>query len=371
MHIVQHPITSEAMPVHKFLSPPYIIGASFVATYTTAAWIWRGFLIRMTRENQDVFAALMSAFAAFLISYLATHKIEDGLTSRQVVLRTEEVTGLYPLRTASKWKRLRSRIPNPVEWIAKHLGSTRYGQVLRQDLVDLGWGTKLSRVFTMMLISTLFVGWAGMRMAGWLLAISLALTAFLLLRSAMSAMANTARRRLALQIPHILESLASGMSAGLSFQQSVAFASNELPEPSAGLMQRLKFRMDLGHPVEVAVRTLTEAHSEEALALAIDGIILQRQFGGDLIAHLEEAAALLHERLELEQEVRSITAQGRLSGWVVGALVPVSAVILLTFNPQYINILFDTFIGQLVLVTVILLQLVGWALISRLIRIRY
>jgi tight adherence protein B len=82
-------------------------------------------------------------------------------------------------------------------------------------------------------------------------------------------------------------------------------------------------------------------------------------------------ATLLRDRLELQREVRSVTAQGRLSGWVIGALVPVSAGILLTFNPQYIKILFDTLIGQLVLVTVILLQIIGWVLISRLIRIRY
>ena len=90
-----------------------------------------------------------------------------------------------------------------------------------------------------------------------------------------------------------------------------------------------------------------------------------------MIRMLEETANLLRGRIELDREVRAVTAQGRLSGFVIAALVPVSAGILLAFNPRYIDVLFDTLIGQMLVVVALALQLLGWAIISRLLRIRY
>jgi tight adherence protein B len=93
--------------------------------------------------------------------------------------------------------------------------------------------------------------------------------------------------------------------------------------------------------------------------------------GGNLVSILRNTASLARERSELEREVKAVTAQGRLSGWVIGALVPISAGLLLATNPRYIDILFNTIIGQALLVVALGLQLIGWLVISRLIRVRY
>ncbi len=106
-------------------------------------------------------------------------------------------------------------------------------------------------------------------------------------------------------------------------------------------------------------------------ALAVEGILLQRQYGGDLVRLLGETADLLRMRLELEREVRAVTSQARLSGAVVAGLVPVSASLLLVTNPTYIDVLFETLPGQILLVVALILQLSGWAVLSRLVRIRY
>jgi tight adherence protein B len=84
--------------------------------------------------------------------------------------------------------------------------------------------------------------------------------------------------------------------------------------------------------------------------------------GDDLFAHDGQIT---------KREVRAVTAQGRLSGWVVGGLVPASAVILLLSNPRYIDVLFNTLPGQALLVLALLLQLVGWLIISRLVQLDY
>jgi len=183
--------------------------------------------------------------------------------------------------------------------------------------------------------------------------------------------AEAGRRRFGEQLPQTLDALASGLSAGLSFQQAIRYAAEELPDPSAGAMKHLDRGIQLGRPVESALRGLEVEHPEESFGLVVDSIVLQRQFGGDLVAMFGQTAALLRERLELEQEVRAVTAQGRLSGLIIATLVPVSAGILLVFNPRYVDVLFDSLVGQILLVLVMILQLAGWAIISRIVRIRY
>jgi tight adherence protein B len=215
-------------------------------------------------------------------------------------------------------------------------------------------------------------GWlAGDRTAGPVLSLAFAVSLPLLPWRVVGGRAATGRRRFGEQLPQALDALAAGLAAGLSFPQAVAYARVELPEPMAEALAGLSRRMALGHPVESALKGLLEKHPEESLALVVDGIVLQRQFGGDMVAMLEDTAGLLRERVEWEREVLAITAQGRLSGAVIAGLVPVSAGILLVSNPRYIDVLFDTLLGQVLLVFALILQLAGWAIISRLVRIRF
>ena len=172
-------------------------------------------------------------------------------------------------------------------------------------------------------------------------------------------------------MPQVLEALASGLSAGLSLAQAVDYAAEELAGPASSALRLLSLRLALGIPMEKALASLLDLHPDDAFALVVEGIALQRQFGGDLIRMLSETGTRLRERMEVEQEVRAVTAQGRLSGWVLAALVPVSAALLLISNPRYIDVLFDTWIGQSLLVLSLVLQLFGWAVISRLVRIAY
>jgi tight adherence protein B len=193
----------------------------------------------------------------------------------------------------------------------------------------------------------------------------------LLPRALVAGRAQAGRRQFGEQLPAALDTLAAGLAAGLSFHGALDFANEELPEPIAGAFRHLSRRISLGHPVEAALRDLHAQRGDEGLALVVEGIALQRRFGGDMVRMLNELADLLRARLELEREVRAVTTQGRLSGYIIGGLVPVSAGMLLILNPRYVDVLFDTLIGQALVVIALLLQLAGWIIISRMIRFRY
>jgi tight adherence protein B len=351
---------------------PYLLpGVLTIALVTAAAWAGRkplnGLFLRRPAAIPAAFAALLVAWAILAGSLW----VEYAALRRWWLGHTVKVTGIASLAQPSAADRLLQRIPDPLEFLFSPLRRTRIGMRLVTDWRDAGLGTKPSR-YLALLAATALVGFVlGNRIAGGVLGLGAAILLPVLPVSMVRSRAEAGRRRFAEQLPQTLDALASGLSAGLSFQQAIRYAAEELPEPSADAIGWLDRRIQFGQPVEAALRGLESQHPEESFALVVDGIVLQRQFGGDLVDMFGQIGGLLRERLELEQEVRAVTAQGRLSGWIIAALVPVSAGMLLTFNPRYVDVLFDSVVGQVLLVLVMILQLAGWAIISRLVRIRY
>jgi tight adherence protein B len=240
-----------------------------------------------------------------------------------------------------------------------------------EDWFDAGLGSKAWHPLAFLSAAGL-LGWmTGMRIAGPLLGLALCLSLPVVPRAWIANRGEASRRRIGEQLPSMMDVLASGLAAGLSFQQAVAYAAEELPDPVSSVLRNLDRQLKLGFSLEEGLARLLDLHPEESLGMVVEGINLQRRFGGDLVRMLSETAVRLRERVELEQEVRAVTAQGRLSGWVMAALVPVSAGLLLVSNPRYIDVLFDTWIGQSLLVFSLGLQLAGWGVISRLVRIAY
>ncbi len=351
---------------------PYLLpGALTISLVTAAAWAGRYPLSEFFREHP---AALPGTFAGLMIAWVALAGslwLEYAALRRWWVGHTVRVTGISRLAQPSAVDRILRRIPDPLEFLLSPLLRTRLGIRLAADWHDAGLGPKPSR-YIALLAGTALLGFAlGDRIAGAVLGSGAAVVLPVLPITMIRSRAEAGRRKFGEQLPQMLDALASGLSAGLSFQQAIRYAAEELPEPSAGAMKWLDRRIQFGRPVESALRGLQSDHPEETFALVVDGIVLQRQFGGDLVDMFGQIAGLLRERLELEQEVRAVTAQGRLSGWIIAALVPVSAGMLLVFNPRYIDVLFDSLIGQILLVLVMILQLTGWAIISRILRIRY
>lgn len=312
--------------------------------------------------------------AALLVSWLTLTIglwAEGRALQRAWLTRAAQAAGLPRLVPMPWLSRVARRLPDPLEWLARPILQTRYGRQLQADWGDAGWGTKPSRAVLLLLATAVLGGFVGTRIGGPLLGSGLACTLPILPRSWIRTRGLAGRRRLGEQLPQALDVLASGLAAGLSLPQAVEYASHELPDPSGGTLARLARRMAFGHPPEAALRYLTAEVPDEALGLAAEAVLLQRQVGGDLVQVLENTGAVLRDRVELEQEVRAVTAQGRLSGAVIAALVPVSAGILLTANPRYVDVLFNSWIGQGLLVIALILQLAGWAIMSRLVRIQY
>ena len=351
---------------------PYIAGgAPIIALITAGAWIFRRDLHQLYQDRTALLPGTFIAFAVAFTAMLIGLWIEHIGQRRFWLLRVEQQVGVEDIAPPTFLQKLKRRMPDPLEWMAGPILRSSFGSNMAKDWEDSGFGTKASRYLLLMLLTGLLGITIGLRVGGPLIGLALAFALPLLPRQLVKSRSQANRRRFGHQIPDALDSIASGLAAGLSFPQAIEYASGELPDPIVHAIMRLSRRIALGNPIDESLKRMHQDHPEESLAMVVEGIALQRQFGGDLVAMLGETARLVRERVELEREVNAITTQGRLSGWVVAALVPVSAGLLLFSNPAYIDVLFTTIIGQIMVVFAILLQIGGWVIISRMVRIKY
>jgi len=349
-------------------SPAGILAVCVVAT---AAWCAKEPLSRWVSGRPAVLSGFFVGAAVAVTVLALSLWVEHAALRRAWRERTSAMLRVERLGAASPIADWLRRLPDPLEVLARPLLRLPPIQSVAKDWLDAGFGSKAWHPLAL-LSATGLLGWiTGSRIAGPLLGLALCLSLPLVPKVWIANRGEASRRRFGEQLPSMMDALASGLAAGLSFQQAVAYAAEELPHPASSALRSLDRHLRLGFSVEEGLARLHDLHPEESLGMVVEGINLQRRFGGDLVRLLSETGARLRERVELEQEVRAVTAQGRLSGWVLAGLVPVSAGLLLVSNPRYIDVLFDTWIGQSLLVFSLVLQLAGWGVISRLVRISY
>lgn len=184
---------------------------------------------------------------------------------------------------------------------------------------------------------------------------------------------NKLRADLAEQMPAFLEALTSGLRAGLSLPQALEVAVEDLPVPSAALARRLGDGLRLGEAPEALM--LAEARALDGHALAADwrllatAVSIQRSSGGDLAALLDQQTETLRERQRLQAQVEALTAQGRLSAWVVGLLPPALLLALHLMDPELVAPLFSTPTGWVLLGLGALMEGAGVLLLRRIVDI--
>lgn len=182
------------------------------------------------------------------------------------------------------------------------------------------------------------------------------------------ARARQSRDLFHLQFPSMLDKLSDALAAGFSLTQAVDFIIPNLSDPLRSEMVQVSTRIRLGHAQKDAWDLLIDHHPSEDVLFFVEGLNLQRQVGGNLPQMMRNLAGYINQRAELSKDIRTMTAQGRLSAIVISGLVPVSLG-LLAFFPGYVDVLFRTSAGNYVLLIAVILQLLGAVLVRQLIRI--
>ncbi len=164
--------------------------------------------------------------------------------------------------------------------------------------------------------------------------------------------------------------IASGaLRAGYSFLQTVDILSQETKGRLADEFRRMLREMSFGISIEDALAHADHRIQSLDFSLIINAILIQRQVGGNLAEVLEIAGDTIRERIRIQGEIRTLTAQGRLSMWIFMALTPTIGILLYLFNAVYIVSLFTSGMGLFMLFIAIIGQIIGMTIIRRIVNI--
>ncbi|MBP1762960.1 MAG: Type secretion system domain protein [Firmicutes bacterium] len=164
------------------------------------------------------------------------------------------------------------------------------------------------------------------------------------------------------QLGDTLSLMANTLRSGNSFLQTADMVSREMTPPISVEFSRMLKEMNLGAPTETALNNLLQRVRSEDLDLVVTAILIQRQIGGNLAEILDNIATTIQDRYMMKKEIRTLTAQGRISGWIIGLLPIVVAGMIGVINPDYIQLLFTAPLGKI---------LIGYGMFSLLIGIMF
>ena len=167
------------------------------------------------------------------------------------------------------------------------------------------------------------------------------------------------------QLPDTITLLSNSLRAGSSFLQSVELVSRESPPPMGMEMGRVVREVNLGLGMEEALANMVRRIKSDDLDLMVTAIGVQQQVGGNLAEILDTIAFTIRERVRIKGEIRTLTAQGRYSGYLV-AFLPVGIAVTLNFiNPEFMQPLFTELIGQILLVVGAIMMAIGFFAIRK------
>jgi tight adherence protein B len=171
------------------------------------------------------------------------------------------------------------------------------------------------------------------------------------------------------QLPDALQAIGNSLRAGFGFNQGMTVVANDLPAPISVEFARALREMNLGSTVDDVLQTMARRMQSVDFDLAVAGILINRQVGGNLAELLDNIVTTIRERVKLKAFIRVLTAQQRLSAWVVVAVPPVVLVVLFLGMRAYTSYLLVTRVGQIMLVGALCLQLIGGYIIRRIVSI--
>ena len=171
--------------------------------------------------------------------------------------------------------------------------------------------------------------------------------------------------------PDTIDMMTSAIRAGHAFNQAMQLVGDEAPDPVGIEFKRTFEQYNLGLNLREALMNLAERVDSLDLRLFITAILLQRETGGNLTEILEKISYTIRERFKLIGQIKTYTAQGRMSAWIVGSLPMGFMAIITGLNPNYLKPLFEDKLGHVFIAVSAFLQIAGFFIIRKIVRIKY
>ncbi|MEU0882988.1 VWA domain-containing protein [Lentzea sp. NPDC005914] len=208
------------------------------------------------------------------------------------------------------------------------------------------------------LVTTWWIGIPLGALCGWLL-------------TALYVRMRISKRRAAFadQLPDVLQLVASSLRSGFSLAQSIDAVVRDDTQPTAGEFSRALAATRIGAELEDALERVAFRMNSADLAWVVMAVRIQRQVGGNLAEVLMNTVATMRERAQTRRHVRALSAEGRLSAYVLVGLPVALALFLFLFRPEYMRPLYTTLMGLVMLGGAFVLLVLGSLWMRKLVRV--
>jgi tight adherence protein B len=147
-------------------------------------------------------------------------------------------------------------------------------------------------------------------------------------------------------LPDCIDMIARSLRAGHSLIAAIAIVAEQAIEPAKTEFDEVYKKQNYGLPFRDALMQLLERVPSQDLRVLVTGILVQKDTGGNLAEILDRILYVIKERIRIQGEIKTHTAQGRMTGWILCALPIVLLVMINIINPGYSNVLFTDPLGK-------------------------
>ncbi len=169
--------------------------------------------------------------------------------------------------------------------------------------------------------------------------------------------------------PDCLEFVSRSMRAGHAFSVAMEMTHKEYSEPLSGEFRRAFEEQNLGQPLDIVLRKLSQRIPSMDVQFFVSAVLLQKRTGGNLAELLDKLAQIIRERFKLRARIRAVSAQGLMSGRILAAIPIAVGVLMFVVNPSYARFFVDDPAGHELLAAAFGLQFVGYLIIRKIVTI--
>jgi tight adherence protein B len=172
------------------------------------------------------------------------------------------------------------------------------------------------------------------------------------------------------QLPDALDMMSRAMRAGHAFPGALQMVGDESPQPIAGEFKLTFDEINYGIPLQEALMNLATRVPSTDLRYFVIAVLIQRETGGNLSEVLNNISKLIRERLKLLATIKVLSAEGRISAWILTILPFALAIVISILNPKMMSVLWTDEMGRKLLAGAVTLMIIGIFLMWRMIKIR-
>jgi tight adherence protein B len=172
------------------------------------------------------------------------------------------------------------------------------------------------------------------------------------------------------QLPDVLITIAASLKAGHSFKQGLQAVVDEGQPPASSEFKRVLTETSLGRPMDEALEAMAARCGSKNFEFAITAVTIQRQVGGSLATLFDMVADTVRQRQQFARKIRSLTAMGRMSAYVLAGIPFFLAFALSFLNPGYMSPLFHSHAGHILIILMLSMMAVGSAFLKKIVSFR-